>query len=86
MCDVKNMFTYWLNKGLPQKTWVEKAIDRLKHTDSPLKKKVRGQMSAKKVMLAVYWDIKGPITRDFLEKYITMNNASYCQLCRQNLP
>ena len=35
-------------------------------------------------MLTVFWDMKGSITIDFLEK--DANNASNCQLFRQNSP
>ena len=31
-------------------------------------------------MLTVFWDMKRPITIDFLEKGATVNSASYCQL------
>ena len=32
------------------------------------------------------WNMKGPITIDFLEKGATVNFASYCQLLRHNSP
>ena len=30
--------------------------------------------------------MKGALTIDFLEKYLTWNSASYCQILRKNLP
>ena len=48
-----------------------------KHTDSPVKNKFCTQQSVKKVMLTVFWYMKGPITIDFLEKCATVNNATY---------
>ena len=35
-----------------------------KHSDSPVKKKFWAQLLIKKVMLTVFWDIKGIITND----------------------
>ena len=57
-----------------------------KLTDSPVKKKFQVQLLIKKVMLTDFWDIKGLITIDFLEKGATVKSASYCQLSRQNSP
>ena len=37
-------------------------------------------------MLAVFGNIKGPITFDFQEKGTTVNSASYCQHLEQNSP
>ena len=55
-----------------------------KHIDSFVKKRFQLQQSVKKVMLTVFWGIKGLITIDFFEKYTNVNNASYCQLLKQN--
>ena len=38
--------------------------------------KFLAQCSVKKVMLSVFWDIKGPITIDSLEKCVTVNSDS----------
>ena len=32
----------------------------------------------------MFWDMKGPITIDFLEKGTTLNSSSYYQLFQQN--
>ena len=48
--------------------------------------KIRMQRSVKKVMLTVFKKMKGAITIDFLEKGATVNNVSYGQFFRQNLP
>ena len=37
-------------------------------------------------MLTVFWDMKRHTPIDFLEKGITVNNASYDQPLRQNSP
>ena len=47
------------------------------------KKKFR---SEKKFMLTGIWDMKGPITMNYLEKGATVNSAYYCQLLRQYFP
>ena len=43
-----------------------------KHTNSPVKKKSQAQWSEKKIILTVFWDMKGPITIDFFEKGTTV--------------
>ena len=43
-------------------------------------------MSVKEVMLTVFWDMKEPVTIDFLEKGAPVNNISYCQHFWENLP
>ena len=65
---------------------IKKKSIEWKCTDSQVKKKFREQYSVKKVMLTVFWDMKGLITIDFLEKVATVNNASYCKLLSQNAP
>ena len=37
-------------------------------------------------MLTVFWDMKGSITIDFLEKGPSINNATNYQLLNQNSP
>ena len=56
-----------------------------KHIDSPVKKTFWVLQSVK-VILTVFWDMKGPMTIDFIEKGATVNNASYCQLLWKNSP
>ena len=46
-----------------------------------LKKRFQAQWSVK-VMLTIFWDMKGHITTDFLEKGTTINSISYYQLLR----
>ena len=57
-----------------------------KHTDSLLKKIFRAQWSLKMFHLTDFWDMKEPITTDFLEKDTTVNSVSYSQTIRQNSP
>ena len=40
--------------------------------------------SVKKVILTVFWQMKGPITIDFLEKGASINSTSYCQLLQHS--
>jgi len=56
-----------------------------KHPDSPAKKKFKTQPSAGKVMLTHFWDSKGPILEDYLEKGRTINSARYSDLLANNL-
>ena len=46
-------------------------------------KKFHVQWSIKKVLLTIFWDMKGPVTIDFLEKGVTVKNASYWEHQRQ---
>ena len=57
-----------------------------KQTDSLVKKKFQAQGSVKKIMLIVFWDMKGSISIELLEKDATINIASYCKLLWQYLP
>ena len=56
-----------------------------KHPGSPAKKKFKTQPSAGKVMLTVFWDSKGPILEDYLEKGRTINSVRYSDLLANNL-
>ena len=47
-------------------------------------KKFRAEQSVKEVMLIVLWDMKGPISVNFLDKDATVSSASYCQQIWQN--
>ena len=48
-------------------------------TGSPVRKKLW-------VQLIVFWDIKEPITIDFLEKGTTVSSFYFCQLFKQSWP
>ena len=56
-----------------------KTVHRVKKKPSLLygKEKVPATIVRKKVMLTVSWEMKGPITIDFLEKDTTVNSATY---------
>ena len=47
-------------------------------------KKIRVQWSVKRVMLTVFWDVKGKVTINFLGKGATVSSSSNCQFLRQN--
>ena len=66
--------------ALPVRVWVEKTVNVIKHTDSPVKKKFWAQQSVKKVVLTFFRDMKWPISIYFLEKAFTVNSVSYCKL------
>ena len=63
--------------GLQLRTWVEKQYMQCKHTEFPVKKKFQAQRSIKKIMLTVFWGMKGPITIDFLKNISAVNSDSY---------
>ena len=52
---------------------------------SPAKKKFKTQPSAGKVILTIFWDSKGSILEDYLEKGRTINSARYSDLLANNL-
>jgi len=56
-----------------------------KHLGSPAKKKFKTQPFVGKVMLTIFWDSKGPILEDYLEKGCTINSARYSDLLTNNL-
>ena len=69
------------------RAWVENTDYRLETYLPPVKKKFLEQRSVKKVILTVFWNMKEPITLDFLEKKVaTINKAFYCLFLRTPLP
>ena len=51
-----------------------------KHTSSLMEKMFKSARTRGKVMMTVFWDMKGHITVDFLEKDTTMNSGRYCEI------
>ena len=91
MCMVKHvlarkMFSNGKNMSLLQRAWVKKALHGVKTHWLFSKKWFLLQRSVKKVMLRVFWGVKGSITYDFQEKGTTVNSVSYFQFLGQNLP
>ena len=70
---VKNVYK-WTKNGFAIANLVVKTAQIVKTHLLSDKEKV------KKVMLTVFWDIKGPVMIDFLEKGAIVNGDSYCQL------
>ena len=83
-CFNQKIFPNGLNMGFPQWAWIEKWVNWVKVIDFPIKKMFRAPRSLNKVMLSVFWDMKGTITSDFLEKCATVNSSSNCQILEQN--
>ena len=54
-----------------------------KYTFSPPPKKAKVVSSAGKVMVSVFWDAKGVVFVDYLEKGQTINGEYYSNLLRQ---
>lgn len=50
---------------------------------SPPPKKAKAILSANKVMASVFWDAKGVIMVDYLQKGTTINSDYYCELLRR---
>ena len=67
---VKRMFTSGLYIDLPLWACIKKTLYGVE-THWP---------SSKKIMITVFWDMKWPITIEFLKKEATVNSACYCQL------
>ena len=63
--------------SLPHWAWVEKTGNRVKTHALSGKEKVPEQQSVNKVILTgFFWDMKGCITIDFLEKGEIVNSSS----------
>ena len=56
------------------------------NTVTAVKKEFRAQRSVKKVMLTVFLNVKGFITKDFLDKGATVDDAPDSQLLWHNSP
>jgi len=68
-------------------TWVhhydpgcKSQIMEWKHPQSPIRKNIKSQPSAGKLMLAVFWDSQGPILEHYQERGSTINNAHYSEM------
>ena len=51
-----------------------------KHVTSLTKAKLKSQLAVGKVMLTVFWDIRGPATISFLQKGTSVNAENCCEL------
>ena len=51
-----------------------------KHPGSPVKKKFKSQLSARKVMLTIFWDSQGVILEHYLERGTTVNSVGYSEM------
>jgi len=56
-----------------------------KHPGSPVKKKFKGQPSARKVMLTVFWDSQGVLLEHYLERGTTVNSVGYSEMLSTEL-
>jgi hypothetical protein len=65
----------WVHHHSPE---TKRASMEWKHPGSPRLKKFNMVKSADKVMAKVFWDSKGVLLVDFMEKGTTINAASYC--------
>lgn len=52
-----------------------------KHAKSPTRKKFKASRSVKKVMLTIFWDMKGPILTSFQSD--SVNSSTYCDVLDQ---
>ena len=81
---LKRCFTHGLNISLSPWAWVEKTVHGVETCWHTGKEKFQMKRSVKKDMLTMIRDTKGLITINILEKDVIVNNASYCQVLRQN--
>jgi hypothetical protein len=56
-----------------------------KRPTSPLAKKFKSQPSAGKIMLTLFWDMKGAILVHFTPKGETVDSQNYCDVLRTKL-
>ena len=70
----------WVHHYTPESKQQSK---QWKRSGSPPPKKAKAILSAKKVMASVFWDAKGVIMVDYLQKGATINSDYYCILLRR---
>ena len=80
---INKMFTNGLNMGLLLTSQSKRQSIVETHWLSG-KEIVLGAAVSKDHAVIVFWDIKGPIAGNFLEKFATVNSVSYCLLFMQN--
>ena len=68
-------------------TWVhhyepecKRQIMEWKHPQSPIREKFKGQPSAGKLMLIVFWDSQGPILEHYQERSSKINSSRYSEM------
>ena len=54
-----------------------------RHSSSPKAKKFKQASSVRKIMATVFWDRKGIVLIDFLERGLTINADDYCETVRK---
>ena len=67
---------------LQLRIWVENKVHEKEAHWLSGKEKVPGVAVNKEGHAACFWDMKGPMTIDFLERGTTVNIASYCNFLR----
>jgi hypothetical protein len=55
------------------------------HTHSPNKPIRFKQMSARKLMTAVFWDRKGVLTVEFMQQGTTLMSEEYCEILKKTV-
>ena len=87
VCFRQKLFTNGLNMGLLLWARVKKIVYGVKTHWLSGKEKVPGIVVSKEGhAVTIFWDMKEPITIDFLENDASINSACYCQLFWQNSP
>ena len=66
-------------------TWIYHETETLQWIEagSSAPKQVKSERSAKKIMASIFWDAKGVLLIDYLEKGKTINSEYYCNLLDQ---
>ena len=70
----------WVHHFEPETKWQSM---QWKHSTSPAPKKAKVVSSAGKVMASVFWDARGIVFIDYLEKGKTINGECYAKLLRE---
>ena len=71
---------FWVHHFEPE---TKRQSMQWKHSTSPAPKKVKVVSSAGKVMASVFWDAKGIVFIDYLQKGKTINGEYYTKLLRE---
>jgi hypothetical protein len=54
------------------------------HTHSPKPKNFKQTLSARKLMVTVFWDRKGVLMVEFMQQATTITSEEYCETLKKN--
>ena len=77
LCEVYGPWIFYTNMESKRQSM------QWRHSSSPKAKKFKQASSVRKIMATVFWDRKGILLIDFLERRLTINADAYCDTVRK---